>query len=122
MALSSLPQTACVLQIITFLDMYIETNSLAIAATNLTSFTQPLSWPIIDISSCALGGPSADTSYSVDGGLGRDDVVIDYNNNFYSYAGCRCLPGFDNVYTFDATGSSGDAFLQSCSVLHEPST
>ena len=91
------------LQIIDFLAVYQATNSLAIAGTNLTSFNQVFAWPSTK-EGCESDGPSSDTSYAVDGGLGRDDVILAVDNDFFSYAGCRCSAGYDNIYDFDGRG------------------
>lgn len=93
----------CFLQIIDFLEVYQATNNLAIAGTNLTSFNQVFTWPS-SAEGCESDGPNSDTSYSVDGGLGRDDVILTVDNEFFSYAGCRCSAGYDNIYDFDGTG------------------
>lgn len=61
--------------------------------------------------------------------LGREQNQIDYDDSFYSFVGCRCEPGYDNVYTVDATGMYPHAtpfhhFLRPfpcpCDPLHEP--
>lgn len=81
-----------------------DTGSLASAVDNLTASNQLLTWSATPLG-CGFGGAQVDVSYSVDGGLGRDDVTLAYNPGFYSYAGCRCSSGYDNIYTFDQAGS-----------------
>ena len=38
-------------------------------------------------------------------GLGNPQDQIDYDDSFFSFVGCRCNSGYDNVYTIDTTGS-----------------
>ena len=82
------------------LDVLAATNSLVAAADKLTTNHLDLTWPISgDWCDAAI-------SFSADQGLGIDDVHIDYDDGLYSYAGCRCAAGYDNIYTFDETGNA----------------
>ena len=93
------------MQIEQFLGVYQNTNSLAAAAINITAFNETPTWDN-SFSSCAYTGSEPDNAFAVYGGLGRNDVTLDYDKALYSYAGCRCIDGYDNVYTFEATGRS----------------
>ena len=86
------------------LQVLIATDSLVQAVANLTAGDTNLTWPTAE-TGCNTDGPLSDDSFSVDGGLGRDDVTIDYDQSLFSYVGCRCASGYDNIYTFDATGN-----------------
>ena len=91
------------LQITDMLLVLNTTDSLVQAAAYLTPNVTNLTWPS-QAEACGTDGSSDDDSFAVDGGLGRDDVTIDYDQTLFSYVGCRCSQGFDNVYTFDDTG------------------
>ena len=88
-----------------FVDVFTATGNIAAAAFNLTTFIQPATWQVID-TSCTCEGSTTDNSFAVNGGLGRKDVVLDYDQALYSYVGCRCTSGYDNVYLLDASGGS----------------
>ena len=100
-----------VLQVKTFINVFTVTHSLVAAALNITSFSQAATWPTTS-SSCAYGDRVTDTSIAVGGGLGRNDSNLVYDLSFFSYAGCRCISGYQNVYTFDAKGTSTEQLLQ----------
>lgn len=38
-------------------------------------------------------------------GLGRPPSQVDIDDSFYSFVGCRCEAGYDNVYTVDNAGT-----------------
>lgn len=98
------------MQVIGFINEYIETNSFVAAAINLTSFVEVLTWPS-NTASCASQPTTVASTHAVDSGLGRDDVEMAYDNALFSYAGCRCISGYDNIYTFDASGKARSRFL-----------
>ena len=87
------------MQLLGMLDVLTATNSVVACANNLSSFHMDLTWPSND-DACA-----ANTSFSADKGLGPDDVHIDYDSDFFSYVGCRCMAGYDNIYVFDSEGN-----------------
>lgn len=101
------------------------TDSLVQAAAYLTPNATNLTWPS-QAEACGTDGSSHDDSFADDSGLGRDDVTIDYDQTLFSYVGCRCSEGFDNVYTFDDMGRMQFACvrdldceaLSSCHMLH----
>ena len=97
---------------IDFIDVFIATGSLVAAATNLTGFDEQPTWPATTATSCSYTDSSIDSADTDGGGLGRHDVTLDYDNNFYSYAGCRCISGYDNVYIFDTRGTSEQIIVQ----------
>lgn len=99
------------LQVITFIGVYTATKSLVAAALNLTSFNQEADWPTTS-SSCAYSDRKSDNSVAAGGGLGRNDTTLVYDLSFFSFAGCRCISGYDNVYTFDASGTATHLLLQ----------
>lgn len=107
--------SALALQVLGMLQVLAATDSLVLAAANLTSNFTNYTWPTAS-GACQTDGPSSrgdlqrmsrgNEAFSVDDGLGRDDIILDYDQSFVSFVGCRCLPGYDNVYTFDAEGKS----------------
>ena len=53
----------------------------------------------------------SDAGYKVTGelinqGLSTAVAQLSYDNSLFSYVGCRCAPGYDNVYSVDATGQT----------------
>ena len=44
-------------------------------------------------------------------GLSTADSAMGYDEDLFSFVGCRCIAGYDNVYTISETG----ALLNSCS-------
>lgn len=94
-----------------------DTNSLVQAARNLTSEVVFLTWGTT-VDSCGLDVDEAYDYSPEDGGLGRDDVTLVYDPSFFSYAGCRCISGYDNVYTFDETGITATTCHAPCHAQH----
>ena len=97
------------MQIKSVLEVLQDTHSLVKAAANLTSAVVYSSWQTT-ASSCGAGSAAAITYSPEDGALGRDDVSISYHPSFFSYAGCRCISGYDNVYSFDDRGITANTF------------
>ncbi|KAL3134262.1 hypothetical protein ABBQ38_006526 [Trebouxia sp. C0009 RCD-2024] len=85
------------------LQMLAVTDSLVQAAADLAPAAVNLTWPSRAVA-CGPTRTATDRPIAVDGGLGRDDVTIVYDQSFFSYVGCRCSSGYDNVYIFDDAG------------------
>lgn len=102
--------TETAVQVADMLQVLKATESLVQAAANLTSSVTNYTWLTAD-QACESDGPTSGTAFSIDGGLGRDDVTIDYDSSFFSFVGCRCTTGYDNVYTVDAEGASTTLYL-----------
>lgn len=86
------------------LQVLAATDSLVQAAAYLTPDMVNLTWPAAAVA-CGSDDSSSE-AFSVHGGLGRDDVTIDYDKSLFSYVGCRCQSGYDNIYTFDEAGTA----------------
>ena len=85
------------------LHVFTATHSLVLAAANLTAGATNYTWSSAS-AACIFGISPSDDSFTTIGGLGRDDVTLEYDEGLFSFVGCRCMIGYDNVYRFDATG------------------
>ena len=104
-------------QLLNALKVLADTDSIVSAAANLTSDFNNYTWPTAS-NACGSDGPDSNEDFSIDGGLGTDDVRLDYDPSLFSFAGCRCDTGFDNVYHFDADGKCKPVMLDLLSAIH----
>ena len=86
------------------LQVLTATDSLVLAAANFPADRTSYTWPPSSSNDCSRDGATLDVSQLNDGGLGRDDVFMDWDMGLFSFAGCRCTAGYDNVYYLDAGG------------------
>ncbi len=100
-------QQSCDMQIEAFLSILDNTNSLITAFANATTYIPDPSY--VDGFTSTTPCPSPDNatqilSMSSNGIL--NDVDLSYDFGLFSYAGCRCNAGYDNIYTVDDTGNT----------------
>jgi len=97
----------CDLQIEAFLSVLDSTNSLITAFANATAYIPDPSY--VDGFTSTTPCPSTDPATQI------PNIIIDgvlivgalgYDFGLFSYAGCRCNAGYDNIYTVDDTGDT----------------
>ncbi len=92
------------MQLQIFLGILSDTGNLTLATTNVTATTATPPG-----ASEAMG--CSESSSGVTGNLvspGLSPAVLNtgYDNSIFSYVGCRCNAGYDNIYTLNDTGTS----------------
>ncbi len=119
------------MQLQTFLGILSDTGNLTLATTNVTGTSATLTgaspgvaYPSANVASVpnsqcvgatAAGASEAmgcsDSSSGVTGslvsqGLSSAVLTTGYDNSIFSYVGCRCNAGYDNIYSLNDTGRS----------------
>ncbi len=97
----------CDLQIEAFLSVLDSTNSLITAYANATAYIPDPTY--VDGFPSTTPCPSADaatqiTSVTTNGVF--IDGAVSYDFGLFSYVGCRCDAGYDNMYNVDSTGEN----------------
>ena len=112
------------MQLRTFLGILADTRNLTLATANATAYnpasrrspgsTSPprsRSTPLPPSTGCSRQGPDT-TDDPTEQALGSAVGQSAYDKGLFSYVGCRCNRGFDNVYTLAETGG-----VRSCTGL-----
>ena len=97
-------------QIEAFIATLDSTNSLLAAYANATAYIPD---PVyVDNFTSVSACPSNDTSSQVLGKARPSSIYIalGYDFGLFSFAGCRCVTGFDNIYSVDNQGSLIQAY------------
>ena len=113
-------------QLQTFLGILTETHSLTLATANVTAGAPallglpprgpgpppkfgpdaegpPMSPGAFEAMSCSVDSLGASGGL-VNQGLSSAVIHMGYDYSLFSYVGCRCNAGYDNVYSLNATG------------------
>ncbi len=114
------------MQLQTFLGILSDTGNLTLATTNVTGTTATLTGAspgVADPSAHVVPAPNSQyvtseattgcsesssgiTESLVSQGLSPAVLTTGYDNSIFSYVGCRCNAGYDNIYTLNSTGRS----------------
>ena len=108
-------------QLQTFLGILTDTHSLTLATANVTAGAPallglppspnsgpdaegpPMSPGVFEAMSCSVDSLGM-TGGLVNQGLSSAVIHMGYDYSLFSYVGCRCNAGYDNVYSLNATG------------------
>ena len=119
------------MQLQIFLGILSDTGNLTLATANVTATTAMLKGPPPGVTDpyahvgpdpnnqsvdatppgtskaigCSEGSPRM-TGSLVSQGLSQAVMNTGYDNSIFSYVGCRCNAGYDNIYTLNDTGTS----------------
>ena len=94
-------QNGCAMQIKAFLSVLDSTNSLVAAFANATAYIPDPAY--VDSFTSATACPSGDSGAQVTS-VPTSYTALNYDFALFSYVGCRCNAGYDNIYSVDSQG------------------
>ena len=89
------------MQIKAFLSVLDSTNSLVAAFANATAYIPDPAY--VDSFTSATACPSGYSGAQVTG-VPTSYTALNYDFALFSYVGCRCNAGYDNIYSVDSQG------------------